>query len=103
LVRVGKALGFDPRSFVESDSVHDQRVAVPAPDGMSGVCGLEIFRMRASIHIDDAETVRPADIEDEHPLKVTHLDKLEPVRRTDLARAGRRFASRMRRIAFEVR
>src|SRR5262245_46967784 len=42
LLGVRQALSVDPKFFVESYSIHDQRVSLPAADGVSVVAGREI-------------------------------------------------------------
>ena len=95
-------LGFDPGSFVESNSVDNESLAFPVPDRMSCVCRLEILRMLC-IHINDAKTVWPADIEDEDPLRVLHFDDLETIGCSHLTRAGRRWTGRLRSRARMLR
>src|SRR5438034_11728250 len=100
LFRVRETFSLDPGAFVESNRVDNQRFTFPTACGMAGVCRLEVFRMRAAIHIDHAKTGGPADVEDHDALQVTHLDDLETVRCSNLLRTGRRLASGMRRVTF---
>src|SRR5687767_9156091 len=58
--------------------------------------------MRPAVHVDDAETVRPADVENEYALKIAHLDEFEAVRRSDLTRTRRRLAPRVRSVPLEI-
>ena len=59
--------------------------------------------MRAAVHVDRAEGVRPADVEDVDALGLGHVDEFHAVRRDELARSARRLAARMRLVALEVR
>ena len=52
--------------------------------------------MLASIHINDAVRVRPADIENVNPLQFWKIDELHTVRREKLSRASRRLAACVR-------
>jgi hypothetical protein len=58
--------------------------------------------MRTAIHINDAETIRPADIKDDDPLKVLELHNLKSVCRPHLTRTGIRLATRVRRVALKT-
>src|ERR1700722_20084597 len=55
LFRVGELVR-EPGLIVEPHCVHHQRVSLPMSDGMAGPCGLKIFRMRAPVQIDLAES-----------------------------------------------
>src|SRR5437016_5958946 len=70
---------------------------------MSDVGRLEVFRMRASIHIDDPKTIRASNVENKQALKIAQFDNFETVSGSHLTRTRRRLASRMRRVTFEVR
>src|SRR5262245_23851121 len=70
---------------------------------MSDIRGFRLFGMRTTIHVDDAKTVRPADIEDEHALKIAHLDNLETVSCPNLTWTRRGLAAGVWRIPLEVR
>ena len=52
--------------------------------------------MRAPVHVDGAEGVRPADVEDVEPLLVGHLEELDAVGRLELTRHPRRLAAGVR-------
>src|SRR5215216_6200461 len=53
-------------------------------------------RMGAAIHVDRAEGVRPADVENIDLLLVRQLDELDAVWRLELAGDARRLAARVR-------
>ena len=74
----------------------DERVAFPPADRVAVVARLQVVRMRAAVHVDRAERVRAADVEDVEPLELRHLDELDAVRRQELARDARRLAARVR-------
>jgi hypothetical protein len=57
--------------------------------------------MRAAVHIDGAEGVRPADVEDVHSLLFGLVEELHTVRRYELPRTSRSLASRVRFVALE--
>src|SRR5262249_50613216 len=102
LLRMREAFGFDPRTVVEPRRIDYQRVAFPVSDRVSRIGRIQILRMPAAIHIDNAKTVWPSDIKDKNPLQFARFDDLETVRGAHLARPGRRFASRKRRIPLET-
>src|SRR5215204_5794402 len=52
--------------------------------------------MRATVHVDGAERVRPAHIEDEDTLLIRVLNELRAVRRKELTGHPGGFATRMR-------
>ena len=52
--------------------------------------------MGPSVHVDRAVGVRPADVEDVHPLQLGEFDELDAVRRQELPDAARRLAPRVR-------
>ena len=52
--------------------------------------------MRAAVHVDRAEGVRAADVEDVDALQLGQLDELDAVRREELPRDARRLAPRVR-------
>jgi len=52
--------------------------------------------MRATVHVDGAKRVRPADIEDVDALLIDHLDELGAVRREELTGHSRGLAARVR-------
>src|SRR5215216_6471208 len=56
----------------------------------------KIRRVRASIHVDRAEGVRPADVEEVDALRVGELDEFDTVRRLKLPRDAGRMTARMR-------
>src|SRR5436190_9222444 len=102
LVGVRKAFRFDPGSFVESHGIDNQHIAFPSTNGMSRVCGLEVFRMPAPIHINDAKTVWPAYIENENPVEIAHFDDLETISRSYLTWARRWLAAGVWRVTFKI-
>src|SRR5262249_9064894 len=97
-----EAFGFDPRTVVEPHGIDHQGVAFPLSDRVSRIRRIEILRMPAAIHIDDAKTVRPSDIKDKNALQLARFDNIETVSDAYLWRPGRRLASRMWRIPLEA-
>ena len=57
---------------------------------------------RAIVHIDNAEAVRPADVENEHLVHLLHFKNLETIGRTYLPRTWRRLAAGVRCIPLEA-
>ena len=96
LVGVRQAAAVEPEALVVADGVHDQRVAVPPADGVAVVGGREVGRVRPSVHVDGAERVRAADVEDVDALGFGQLDELHAVGRQELPRRPRRLAPRVR-------
>ena len=96
-VRVARVV--DPRRLVESDDIDDEGVAVPAPDGMSKVGGVERIaaRMGAAVHVDLAPDVRRTFERHDDPLLLRQLDDLHWIRRRHQSRTARRQA-----ISFRV-
>src|SRR5690349_4979820 len=95
------SLTVNPEFLVESNRIHDQRVLFPVPDRMPVVAGLEILRVRPSIHIDRAIGMRTTDVEDVNQLLLGKLDELHSIRRDELPGSSRSLAPRMRLVAFK--
>src|SRR5688572_6561904 len=96
LLGVRQAAAIPPEALVEADRVHHERVAFPPADGMTVIAGRQVLRVRATVHVDGAERVRPADIEDIDALQLGGLDELRAVRREELTGHSRRLAARVR-------
>src|SRR5438445_715805 len=69
---------------------------------MAVVARVEILRMRPAVHVDRAERVRPADIENVDAFGLGDIDEFNAVWRDEFARPARRFAPRMRLVTLEV-
>src|SRR5262245_13101766 len=95
----GHAEIIDPYTFAEANRVDHKRVAFPTSDRMPAVSRRKIRRMRSAVHINGAEAVSAARFEDVEPLRFAIIDELRAVRRRDLPRPGRRFASDVRLVA----
>src|SRR5580765_3058033 len=63
---------------------------------MAVVTRHEVLRVRAPVHVDDAEGVRTAFVEDENLLELPYLDELNAVRRQKLSSDARWMTPRMR-------
>src|SRR5215467_7043648 len=94
-VRVGNSAR-EPKAFVKTNRVHNERVAFPSADGVTVVTRIDILRMLPPIHINHSKRVRPADIHNENALLFCRLDELDSVWRQELARPARGFAARVR-------
>src|SRR5690606_8728530 len=68
----------------------------PPADRVTVVARGQVARMRASVHVDGAEGVRAADVENVEALLLGQLDELDAVRRQELARGPGRLAAGMR-------
>src|SRR5215510_10582737 len=69
---------------------------------MAVVRGIEVLGMRASVHVDGAERVWSADVEDVNTFRLRHVHEFHAVRRDELARTAGRLAARVRLVALEV-
>src|SRR5262249_45016432 len=83
-------------SFIETNRIDDKRIAFPLSSGVPIIARLEIFGMRAAVHIDRAERMRTADIHDEDSLQIVHFNELDTIWSQKLARPAGRFAAGMR-------
>src|SRR5437867_12708889 len=95
LLGMRRSISIEPEFFIEADRVHNQRVSLPVTDGMSVIARFEIRRMRTSIHKNGSETMRPADVHDEHALQIRHVYKLDAIGCEKLPRSARRLATRV--------
>src|SRR5215510_1783445 len=95
-IRVRQSISAHPELLIESDRVHDQRVTFPVADRISVIAWKKILRVVFPIHVDNAEGVRSADIENINTFLIGHIDNLEPVRRDEFSRSSRGFAACMR-------
>ena len=86
----------DPEALVEADRIDHQRVALPPADRVAVVGRRQILGVLAAVHVDRAEGMRAADVEDVGHLLVRELDEFGSVRRQPLARPARRLAARVR-------
>src|SRR5882672_10193937 len=96
LGRVRQAAAVEPEALVEADAVDEEGVALPLARRVAVVARAQFLRMRAAVHVDDAEGVRPADVEDVEALDLGQLDELDAVGREELPRGARRLAARVR-------
>src|SRR5213593_994208 len=103
LLCMWRSFPVDPEFFIEAGRVHHETVILPASHGMAVVTGFQILRMRTSVHVNDSECVRTADIENVHPLQFWKVDKLHAVRRNELPRSARDLTASVRLIALERR
>src|SRR5690606_1881318 len=96
LLGVRQAAPIEPEPFVEAGAVDDERVAFPPADRVAVIARREVIGVRTPVHVDRAERVRTADIEDVDSLLLGQIDELDAVRRQELPRGAGRLAARVR-------
>src|SRR5436309_6544670 len=67
-----------------------------------GWAQIPTFRMCATIHVNQTETMSPADIENDHTLYFGQFNDLDPIGGSDLSWTGVRFTPSVGRIPFVV-
>src|SRR5262249_28000810 len=83
----------EPGSFVETNTVDDERVSLPTTDRVAHptlAIDRIVWRVRAAIHKNLAPDVRAAFIDDENAFLFRHLKDLRRERRSHRARAAGR-------------
>src|SRR3990172_2092613 len=95
LLGVRNPLPVYPKSFIEPDRIHDQRVSLPVADGVSVVAGSEIFGMRPAVHVNQAIGPGARLIDDVYGLGSGEVYELRAARRDELARSAGGLAPRV--------
>src|ERR1043166_7673742 len=90
----------EPRGFVESDRVNDQRVAFPAADGVPEKGWIGIFRMPTAVGVNRPPDVRAALEDEEDP--IAQLKDLKWERRGHQPRNTRRQTARFRIVLLKI-
>src|SRR5262245_58984635 len=96
LVGVRRRTAVDPEALVVANGIDDQRVTFPPANRVAVVGWLQILRVAPAVHVNRAEGVRTADVEDEDALDFRNLENLCAVGRQELTLHSRRLAPRVR-------